>query len=51
MWGHGGSIFGKDKKFAGNDAQGIEGLKWYQELLKHGAAELDGIDLGRPVRR
>ena len=34
VWGHGGSIFGKDKKFSGNDAQGIEGLKWYQELLK-----------------
>ena len=34
VWGHGGSIFGKDKKFSGNDAQGVEGLKYYQELLK-----------------
>ncbi len=34
VWGHGGSVFTKDKKFSGNDAQGIEGLKWYQDLLK-----------------
>jgi multiple sugar transport system substrate-binding protein len=34
VWGHGGSIFGKNKKFSGNDEQGIAGLKWYQELLK-----------------
>jgi len=34
VWGHGGSVFTKDKKFAGNDAQGVEGLQWYQELLK-----------------
>jgi len=33
VWGHGGSIFGKDKKFAGNDEQGVKGLGWYQELL------------------
>lgn len=38
VWGHGGSIFTKDKKFSGNDAQGIEGLKWYQELLKNAPA-------------
>ncbi len=35
VWGHGGSIFGKDKKFTGNDEQGIAGLKWYQDLLKN----------------
>ena len=34
VWGHGGSIFNKDKKFSGNDEQGIAGLKWYQDLLK-----------------
>ena len=34
VWGHGGSVFTKDKKFAGNDPQGVEGLQWYQELLK-----------------
>lgn len=33
VWGHGGSIFTKDKKFSGNDEQGVAGLKWYQELL------------------
>src|SRR5260221_11059346 len=27
VWGHGGSVFTKDKKFSGNDPQGIEGLK------------------------
>lgn len=35
VWNSGGSIFTKDKKFSGNDAQGIEGLKMYQELLKY----------------
>jgi multiple sugar transport system substrate-binding protein len=33
VWGHGGSIFGKDKKFSGNDEQGIAGLQWYRNLL------------------
>lgn len=35
VWGHGGSIFTKDKKFSGNDERAIAGLKWYQELLKN----------------
>jgi multiple sugar transport system substrate-binding protein len=35
VWGHGGSIFGKDKKFTGNDEQAIKGLQWYQEMLKN----------------
>ena len=35
VWGHGGSIFAKDKKFSGNDEHGVAGLKWYQELLKY----------------
>lgn len=34
VWGHGGSIFGADGKFSGNDEQGVKGLKWYQDLLK-----------------
>ncbi len=38
VWGHGGSIFNKDKKFSGNDAEGIAGLKWYQEMLKNAPA-------------
>lgn len=33
IWGHGGSVFGKDRKFSGNDARAVEGLRWYQELL------------------
>lgn len=33
VWGHGGSVFGKNRKFAGNDARGVEGLHWYQDLL------------------
>lgn len=33
VWGHGGSIFNKDKMFAGNDEKAIAGLKWYQDLL------------------
>jgi multiple sugar transport system substrate-binding protein len=33
VWGHGGSIFGKDRRFSGNDAEGIAGLNWYRELL------------------
>jgi multiple sugar transport system substrate-binding protein len=35
VWGHGGSIFRKDKRFSGNDEQGIAGLRWYQELLNY----------------
>jgi len=35
VWGHGGSIFGADRKFKGNDEQGVNGLAWYQQLLKY----------------
>lgn len=35
LWGNGGSIFGPDKMFSGNDEQGIAGLKMYQELVKN----------------
>jgi multiple sugar transport system substrate-binding protein len=38
VWGHGGSIFGADKKFSGNDAQGVEGLRWYQDILANSPA-------------
>ena len=38
IWGHGGSVFKADKTFSGNDAQGIAGLKWYQDLLTHAPA-------------
>mgnify|MGYP001338027405 CR=1 FL=1 len=35
LWGHGGSIFNKDKMFSGNDDRGIAGLEYYQELIKN----------------
>ena len=38
VWGHGGSIFGSDKNFSGNDAEGVAGLEWYQNLLKNSPA-------------
>jgi multiple sugar transport system substrate-binding protein len=37
VWGHGGSIFGKDRRFSGNDTQGIAGVAWYRELLAQAA--------------
>jgi multiple sugar transport system substrate-binding protein len=38
VWGHGGSIFRKDKTFSGNDEAGVKGLQWYQDLLKNAPA-------------
>ncbi|MFK5978737.1 MAG: extracellular solute-binding protein [Rhizobiaceae bacterium] len=38
VWGHGGSIFTADKMFSGNDEQAIEGLQWYQNLIKNAPA-------------
>ena len=38
VWGHGGSIFRADGTFSGNDAEGVAGLEWYQELLKNAPA-------------
>jgi multiple sugar transport system substrate-binding protein len=35
VWGHGGSIFRKNRRFSGNDEQGVAGLEWYQELVKY----------------
>ena len=35
VWGHGGSVFGRNKRFAGHDEQGIAGLRWYQGLLQY----------------
>ncbi|MEM9220972.1 MAG: extracellular solute-binding protein [Pseudomonadota bacterium] len=35
LWGHGGSIFGPDKKFTGNDEQGIEAMNYWVELKKN----------------
>lgn len=38
VWGHGGSIFGADKKFSGNDEAAVEGLNWYMNLLDNAPA-------------
>lgn len=35
LWGNGGSIFNKDKKFSGGDERGIAGLEYFQELIKN----------------
>jgi multiple sugar transport system substrate-binding protein len=34
LWGHGGSIFGADKKFSGNDDRGLEAMAYWRELFK-----------------
>jgi multiple sugar transport system substrate-binding protein len=39
VWNEGGSIFGADKKFKGNDEAAIRGLQYYQELVKNAPAE------------
>ena len=39
VWNEGGSIFGKNKKFTGNDEAAVRGLQWYQEMLKNSPAE------------
>ncbi len=39
VWGHGGSIFSKNKKFAGNDEKGVRGLDWYRNLLSIAAPD------------
>jgi multiple sugar transport system substrate-binding protein len=39
VWNNGGTIFGADKKFAGNSEAAVGGLKIYQELLKNAPPE------------
>ena len=39
VWNEGGSIFGKDGKFSGNDEAGIRGVELYQEWLKYAPPE------------
>ena len=34
LWGHGGSIFDASGKFAGNDAQGMEAMAYWQRLYE-----------------
>ncbi|MDD9854735.1 MAG: extracellular solute-binding protein [Gammaproteobacteria bacterium] len=35
LWGHGGSIFGPDGKFAGNDARGIDAMEYWLRLKEN----------------
>jgi multiple sugar transport system substrate-binding protein len=35
LWGHGGSVFGPDGKFTGNDAQGIAAIEYWQKLKEN----------------
>ena len=35
LWGHGGSIFGPDGKFTGNDERGLEAMNYWVELKKN----------------
>jgi len=34
LWGHGGSIFGTDGKFTGNDERGLEAMAYWDRLYK-----------------
>jgi multiple sugar transport system substrate-binding protein len=33
LWGHGGSIFNADRKFAGNDEQGLAAMEYWRRLF------------------
>lgn len=35
LWSHGGSVFGPDGKFTGNDAQGIAAIEYWQKLKEN----------------
>lgn len=35
LWAHGGSVFGKDGSFCGGDEDGMRGLAYMLELVKH----------------
>ena len=49
VWNEGGSIFGADKKFTGNDEAAVRGLALYQEWAKNAPPEIHQLHLGRPV--
>lgn len=34
LWGHGGSVFGPDGKFSGNDGRGLEAMAYWDKLHK-----------------
>lgn len=41
LWSHGGSIFGPDKTFVGNDEAGLEAMNYWIELKKNMPAAVD----------
>jgi len=42
LWGHGGSIFGADGQFTGNDAQGLEAMAYWDQLKATMPPGVDG---------
>lgn len=42
LWGHGGSIFGADGKFTGNDERGIAAIEYWQKLKENMPPGVDG---------
>ena len=42
LWGHGGSIFGPDGKFTGNDERGIAAIEYWQKLKENMPPGVDG---------
>jgi len=42
LWGHGGSIFGPDGKFTGNDEAGLEAMEYWSRLKETMPAGVDG---------
>ena len=42
LWGHGGSIFGPEKKFAGNDEKGLAAMDYWTKLKGTMPPDVDG---------
>lgn len=50
LWAHGGSVFDGDGYFSGNDADGMRGLSYMLELVKHMSPEGHDV-VGEPGQR
>ncbi len=48
VWNEGGSIFGADKKFKGNDEAGVRGPAGLSGMAQERPAAIHRLDLGRP---
>jgi multiple sugar transport system substrate-binding protein len=42
LWGHGGSVFGPDSKFTGNDEQGLAAMEYWKQLKANMPPGVDG---------